>query len=324
VTFEDFRRSALDSSRLAAHTWEKPEDAEALFLLGADDYDAFHVIPVPPYFLQRERGHVDWLAGALPDIVSNRSLQRVAFRASAWASRNLKYDDRPGEDPNRAELLMLHIAEKGRYEAWHAEIRSSRSRLAGIGEWQLYATEKDGLGGAVPKRLGMALENRGGTKGPTMPAAEMVLGAWDVPYDYFPMTKHCGPLDHLKGDTSSSYISLFRPESPGLAIVSQAFVVQQADDRGGLIDGSIQALHEKGHLEFGGPRLGDRTHYVEGKADSDKLYRYTALWRRANAFLEVAVAGPPGRFTKAHLFRYAAIQDDRARAVLDQRSSIAS
>jgi hypothetical protein len=36
------------------------------------------------------------------------------------------------------------------------------------------------------------------------------------------------------------------------------------------------------------------------------------------------VAGPHGRFTKAHLFRYAAIQDQRAKAALHHQSSIAS
>jgi hypothetical protein len=303
VTFEDFRRSALDSYRRGADTWERPEDAEALFLFAADDYGAVHVIPVPPFFLRHERGHVDWLAAALPNIVSNRSLQRVAFR--------------PRDDPNRADVLMLHIAEKGRHEVWHAEIRRSRSRLAGIGDWQLYATEKDGLSGEVSKRVGMALENRGGTKGPTMPAADMVLGEWDVPCDYFPLTDYCGPLDQVaRKDMISTYISLFRSETPGIAIVSQAFLLTEGEDRGGYISKSVEALHDQGLKEFRGPRLGDWTHYVEGDSNGDRLYRYAALWRRANAFLEVAVAGPYGRFTKAHLFRYAAIQDKRARSTL--------
>jgi hypothetical protein len=325
VTFEDFRRSALDSYRRGADTWEKPEDAEALFLFAADDYGAFHIIPVPPFFLQHERGHVDWLDGALPNVVSNRSLQRVAFPGSAWASRHPNYDDRLRNDPNRPDLLKLHIAEKGRSEVWHAEIRRSRSGLAGIGDWQFYATEKDCPGGEVPRRLGIALQNRGGTKGPTMPAAYMVLGEWDVPQDYFPLTDHCGPLDQaVRENMTSTYISLFRSETSGLAIVSQAFVLTDREDRVGYVNRSVEALHDQGLKEFGGPPIGEWSHYVEGDSYGDTLYRYAALWRRANVFLEVAVAGPNGRFTKAHLFQYAAIQDKRARAVIDQLPSIAS
>ena len=36
VTFEDYRRSALDSYRRGALTWEKPEDAVASILFAAD------------------------------------------------------------------------------------------------------------------------------------------------------------------------------------------------------------------------------------------------------------------------------------------------
>jgi hypothetical protein len=304
-------------------------DSEAQVLLAADDYGAFHMIPVPPYYLRQERGWNYWLDGALPDIVANRSLQRVAFRASAWASRNPKYDARSVDDPDRSELLILCIAEKGRFEVWHAEIGRSRSGLPGIGEWKLYATEKDPVAGALPGRIGVALDKRAGAKGPTMPAAEMVLGAWDVPYDYFPIPNVSGPLDHLRDCATSSYLAFFRPESPGVVIIGQAFIAPDEEDTGGYIDGAIEALHEQGHKDFDGPRLGDRTHYVEGKADGERQYRYTALWRYGNAFLEVAVAGPLGRFTKSQLYKYAAIQDKRARAELartglDNQSSIAS
>jgi hypothetical protein len=324
VTFEDFRRWALESSRSSSLRWEEPGDAEDPVLLAADDYSALHVIPVPPIYLRHERGHVHWLAGALPDIVANRSLQQVAFHGQAWVSRNPTYRDRPADDPERSELLILHIAEKGRFEVWHAEIRRPRSGLGGVGEWRLSATEKDGAIGDVPERIAVALDNRAGTRGPTMPAAEMVLGPWDVPYDYFPLANMCGPLDYARDNTSSSYFALFRPEEPHVVIVSQALALPEGDDCGGIIDGALQRLHETGHKEFSGPGLSDRTHFVEGEADGQRMYRYTALWRHANAFLEVAVAGPPGRFTKAHLYRYAAIQDERARAALGYQSSMAS
>ena len=329
MTFEDFRHWALNNSGEASLRWERPLDSEAQTLLAADDYGAFHMIPVPPYYLRHERGWNYWLDSSLPDIVANRSLQRVAFRASAWASRNPKYDARPVDDPDRVELLILHVAEKGRFEAWHAPIGRSRSGLPNIGEWNLYTTEKDPVGGGLAGRIGMALDKRAGAKGPTMPAADMVLGAWDIPYDYIPIPNVSGPLEHLRYRATSSYLAYFRPESPGVVIFGQAFTAPHEDDTTGYIDGAIEGLHEQGHTEFDGPRLGDRTHYVEGKADGGRQYRHTALWRYGNAFLEVAVAGPPGRFTKSQLCRYATIQDKRARAELarngaDNRSSLAS
>lgn len=316
MTFENFCRWAFETSRSAALRWEEPDDDEIQVLLAADDYDAYHVIPVPPLYLRRDRGHVDWLAGALPDIVANRSLQRVAFRTSAWASHDPKYADQPVDDPERTELLLLHIAEKGRYEAWHAPISRSRSGLAGIGDWELYATDKDGLCGALPNRIRMALDNRTGARGPTMPAADMVLGAWDAPEDYIPLYSSCGPLDHARENTISTYIAVFRPESPGTVIVSQALVFPQGDAPSGYVKGAIQALVGTNNKEFGGPALGEDSHYFEGKLGGDRLHRYTAVWRYDRVFCELAVGGPPGRFTKSDVHRYAAIQDKRAAAEL--------
>jgi len=66
VTFEDFRRWALDRSLQAARRWEEPHEDEFQVLLGLDDYRAFHVVPVPPIYLKKDRGHVYWLGGALP------------------------------------------------------------------------------------------------------------------------------------------------------------------------------------------------------------------------------------------------------------------
>ena len=269
---------------------------------------------MPPLYFRLDRGHVHWLAGALPDIVASRSLQQLAFRTSAWASHDPTFVDQPVDDPKRSELLLLHIAEKGRYEAWHAPIGRSRSDLPSVGEWELYATDKDGLSGALPKRIRMALDKRAGARGPTMPAADMVLGPWDVPDDLIPVPNLCGPLDHARENTSSSYVAVFRPESPGPVIVSQAFMFPEQDDPRGYIEGAMQALVHVNNVEFGGPPLGEEGHYFEGKLDGDRLHRYTALWRYPGVFCEVAVAGPPGGFNAADLHHYAAAQDRRVQA----------
>jgi hypothetical protein len=313
VTFEDFRQWALDSSRQAARRWEDPDADEIQVLLAVDFYEDLHVIPVPPAYLALDRGHVAWLARGLPHEVVNRSLSRVAYRTSAWASRDPKYEDRAADDPNRGELLSLHIAEQGRYEVWYAWISRSTSGLPSIGEWELHATDKDGLSGALPKRIRMALDNHVAPRGRTIPAADMVLGAWDVPADFFPLSDHSGPLDYAKDDTISTYAAVFRPELPGPVIVTQALTFPEGYDLSGYVDGALQALNKIGNKELAGPQLGDGAHYFEGQLVDD-LYRYTALWRRANIFCEVAVAGPPGLFGPSDIHTYAEIQDRRARA----------
>lgn len=318
MSFEDFRRWALDSSRGAALRWEEPESDEAQVLLAADEYGAHHVIPVPPFYQRLDRGHVHWLARALPDIVANRSLQCVAFRAAAWASGNPKYADHPGDDPLRTEHLIQHVAEKGRYEVWHAVISRSPSGLPRIGEWELYATAQDDLGGALPKRIRMALDNRSAPRGPTMPSADMVLSPLDVPEDFIPVPSHCGPLHQTRENMLCSYIALFRPESPGPVILSQALVFREGDPPRGYIEGAAQALVSSGNTEFGGPRLGDESHYFEGELDGGRLRRYTALWRYEAIFCELAVSGPPGAFRALDLHRYSAVQAWRAEANLER------
>src|SRR3989442_5544111 len=237
---------------------------------------------MPRLYERLDRGHVHWLAGALPHIVTNRSLQWVAFRTSAWASNDPKYVDQPVDDPKRFELLLLHIAEKGRYEAWHAPMSRSRSGLPSVGDWELYATAEDDLGGALPKRIRMALDGRAGVRGPTMPAADMVLGAWDVPVEFIPLPESCGPLDYAPDHTVSSYVALFRPESPGPVIVSQAIVFREADNPRERVEGAMQALSETKNTEFAGPPLGEEIHYFEGGLGGGRMYGYTARWRHPN------------------------------------------
>jgi len=316
VTFEDFRKWALDSSRGAALRWEEPDDDEILVLLGADRYDALHLIPVPPFYLRLERGHVAWLRGDLPHIVTNRSLRCVAFRTSSWTSRNPKYEDNPVDDPQRGEHLMLHIAAKGRYEVWIATIKRSKANLPRVGEWELHATDKDGLSGALPTRIRQALDTRGKSRGSTMPAAEMVIGPWDVPPEFMPLSKICGPLDHARKTTVSTFVAVYRPVSPGPVIASQAVVFPSGEGIADYVKGVMQALVGAQNREFDGPALGVDSHYFEGPLDGDRLYRHTALWHYGRVFCECSVSGPPRTFNADDLLHYAAIQDRRAQANL--------
>jgi hypothetical protein len=320
VTFEDFRQWALDRSRRAALRWEDPHDDEMQILLGQDDYGAHHVVPVPPFFSNQERGHVSWLATSLPDLLANRSLQRIAFRTSAWASRNPKYEDRPVDDPRREERLLLAVAEKGRFEYWFSAITRSRSAVPIAGEWEMYAKDEEVVGGAVPKYIRKAIDTRGGAQAPTMPAADMVLGPWDVPDDLFPLQSSCGPLPNPTETAASSYMAVFRPESPGPMIISQAAVSNSDDAAPDYLVGAMQALRETGNDEFEGPPLGEESHYFRGTLDGGRLQRYTALWRYPHVFCEVAVASPSGRFKASDVRRYAALQDKRARAELNSPS----
>lgn len=321
MTFEDFKRWALDTSTGVARRWEDPYDDEMQVLLGEDDYGAFHVVPVPPIYSNRERGHVHWLAGALPDVVANRSLRRIAFRSSAWTSRNPKYADRPVDDPNRTEHLTLAVAEKGRYESWIAEIQRSRSGLPSVNAWELHAKDTEITGGAVPKHIRKALDSRGDAQAPTMPAADMVLGSWDVPDDLFPVQSSSGPLPDPTHSNTSSYRVVFRPESPGPVIISQAAVSDRDGAVADYLVGAMKVLNEMGNEEFEGASLGEESHYFRGTLDDGRLKRYTALWRYSNVFCEVAVVSPSGRFKASDVRRYAAIQDKRARAELDRNAA---
>lgn len=296
--------------------WEDPRDDEIKVLLGQDDYGAFHLVAVPPIYLKRERGPVNWLASALPDLIDNRSLRRVAFRSSAWASSDPSYADKPADDPKHTVVLLVEIAEKGRYESWQAPIRRSPGGLPALGDWKLDATIEDGLGGIVPKLIRTALDRTNQSRGPTMPAANMVLGPWDVPHDFFPLETLSGPGEHGRGNVVSSFIAFYRAESAGPAILSQAIVSNDADKPAEWISAAAQSLTENESLEFYGPPVGTESHFFKGAVDRRTLGRYTAVWRYPGVFCELALLGPPGRFTEEDISEYANLQHRRASAEL--------
>lgn len=217
----------------------------------------------PPSYLNRERGHIHWLGVVLPHEVTNRSLHRLAFRASTWTSQKPEYADSPVDDPERGESLLLHVAERERHELWLAPIRRSAD-LPSIGEWERYATDEDEVRGAISSRLRQALVRPMKPRGRTMPAANIVLTGWDVPADFYPHAEHCGPLSGARDYATSSYLAMFRPELPGPVIASQAIVFPDGYDIGDHIKGALGALNQSGSKAQVGPPLGEQVHYLEG------------------------------------------------------------
>lgn len=284
-------------------------------LLAVDDYGAHHRIPAPPFYVNLEQGHVYWLR-TLPQIARSRSLKQVAYRTLAWAT-NPKYVDQPADDPTRQELLMLHIAEKSRYEVWRAPIRRPASGPPGLDDWTLHASDPAGLGGALPKTIRASLNCRQGQRGPTMPAADMVMSPWDVPDDFVPLEPACGPIDKALDHTLSSYEVGYGPKLPGVLIISQALVFPSTAAAKDEARGETEALTQDANPEFDGPQLADETHYFAGALNGSHIHRFTAHWRYADIFCQLTLTGPPRHYTKEQLFKYASRQDRRARAALD-------
>ena len=324
MTFEEYRRLTLDSTRQMAARWRGPESDHAHVVLGLDFYGERHVFAVPPAYVRLDQGLISWLDDALPDEVVNRSLHRIALPTSAWISPNPAYIGRPALDANRKERVTLHVAERARHEAWSAWVDVASSGLRQVGDWEQVTAENEVLSDATSRRLLTALENPVGPRGPTVPAAHMVVAASDVPDDFPPISKRCGPVEAVRDVTWSSYMAVYRPASPLAMIVSQTLIFWEGFDVGDYLAGIAQVRSEVGHKELGGPAFGDETRYYEGMLPDEGVDGYTAFWRYGNIFCEVWVAGPPSRFGPIDIYRYAEIQHRRARAELESGRATAN
>lgn len=315
MTFEEFRDWALESTRAAARRWEKPDNPETQILLAVDDYGARHLIPVPPIYLKEERGHVYWLR-TLPVIANNRSLRFLAYRASTWGTVDPTFADAPVDDPSRFELLTLNVAGKDRYEIWSATIVRLSEGLPTISEWKGHTSQQYEFRGAIPKHLRAALDGRQGLRGPTMPAADMVLSPLDLPDDFFLFEDRSGPVDKALNATLSSYHAVNAPRTPWVQSISQAMVFPSSAAAEEETHGQAQVLVEDANPEFDGPPLGDESHYFGGMFNGSHVHRFTVNWRYAEAFCQLTLTGPPGHWTRAQVFEYVARQDRRARVAL--------
>ncbi len=222
MSFEAFRNWALAASRRAALRWEDAAADEMPVMYGQDRYGDLHEIAIPPIYLRHKRGHIGWMTQLLPVEVANRSLCRLCLRISAWTGHGDKYKDL-ALDPARTELLLNVVAEPGRREVWQARIDRDKSGLPRLGPWNEYEASEFDVEGSLVRLIDDAIRHGNGKRGRTMPAANMVLGPYDVPRDFFPDFRGnaCGPVDWADHDrVVSSYQATFLHEQPHLVILS--------------------------------------------------------------------------------------------------------
>ncbi len=318
MNFNAFRNWALAASRQAALRWEDATADEMPVMYGQDRYGDLHQIAIPPIYLRHNRGHIGWMTQSLPAEVANRSLCRLCLRISAWSGDSNKYADL-STDPARTELLLNVVAEPGRLEVWQARIDRDKSGLPRLGSWQEYSPAELGVEGPLPQLIDDALRHGSGKRGRTMPAANMVLGPYDVPGDFFPDYRGnaCGPVDWVGPEqVVSSYKASFRPEQPDHVILSLCYVFSPAYGLDGHIYGALEALRNSGNEEIAGPRIGERSHLFDGPLDNGRLHKYQALWRQGNILCELGLVGPPGFFKPRQLDELAAVQNARLHAEL--------
>jgi hypothetical protein len=316
MTFKAFRDWTLTAATRAALRWEDPTADEMPIMYGQDRYGDLHEVAVPPIYLVRKRGHIGWMTQLLPAEVANRTLYRLAFRASAWTGDPDKYEDLAA-DPARTELLIIVLAEQGRREVWQARINRDKDRLPRLGSWERCNTNSSE--GPLLPPIEDALRFGKTKRGRTMPAANMVLGPYDVPRDYFPDYRGnaCGPVDWVAQDqVIASYKAAFRPEKPDHVILSVCYVFSRGYGVADHMHGAIGALIRAGNKEITGPRIGERSHLFAGPVDDGRLHKYQALWKAGNILCELALLGPPGHFKADELITLVAGQDVRLRAEL--------
>src|SRR5216683_3991147 len=311
TSFDAFREWALAASSRAARRWEDPHADEMPILYGQDCYDDRHEIPVPPIYLRHRRGHIGWLTQQVPVEVANRSLYRLCLRISVWTGDADKYNDLSA-DPVRTELLLNIVAEHGRREVWQAPIHRDKSGVPTLGSWEEY--DADPSQGPLLHLIDDALRHSKGKRGRTMPAANMVLGPYDVPTDFFPDYRvyASGPIDWVGEDrVVSSYKAAFRTEQPDHVIVSVCYVFTPGYGLDDHIHGALGALSRMGNREFDGPRMGERSHRFDGPLDNGRLHKYQVLWSQGNVLCELGLVGPPGYFKAHKLNSLAATQHAR-------------
>jgi len=314
MAFDEFRKWALESTEGMARRWEDPDaDSSMAVMLGQDHYGDLHVIPIPPRYLELERGHVVWLKSSLAAEVINRSLRRLAFRASSWTSSREEYRDRPVRDPERGEAMTVCISDGKRLELWHAPITHSRSAVPSLADWD-HLTKRDAeFSGAIPKLMRDALNQPEVRRDPlprVMPAANMVLNAYDVPPKFAPAVHLCGHVPAVAEEAAATYRAIFNTTKPGPVIGSAVYVFPEDYDVEGMMSGSLQALSEQ-QRELKAPALGQECHLLQGNLGKDDLRRYTMVWRHPGIFSEVTVGTPPGAYSMVDLRRLADIQEKR-------------
>jgi hypothetical protein len=315
MNFDAFRDWALAASRRAALRWEDAAADEIPVVNAQDEYGDLHEIAIPPIYIRHNRGHIGWMAQGLPAEVGNRSLFRLCLRISAWTGDGNRYADL-STDPDRSELLLNVVAEPGRREVWQARIHRDKSGLPKLDSWHQYDAHEFS---PLLQLIDDALRRRKGKRGPTMPAANMVLGPYDVPRDFFPDYRGntCGSVEWVTPDSVvSSYKVSFRPERPDHVILSLCYFFTPSYGLDGHIEGALGSLRNSGNKEVAAPKIGERAYAFDGLLDNGRLHKYQVLWCQGSILCELGLVGPPGYFKLQQLNELAAMQNSRLRGEL--------
>ncbi len=167
--------------------------------------------------------------------------------------------------------------------------------------------------GAFPKLIRDALNQPEVRRGPlprVMPAANMVLGAYDVPPEFAPAVHLCGHVPAVAEEAAATYRAIFNTTKPGPVVGSAVYVFPEDYDVEGIMSGSLQALSEQ-QKELEAPALGQECHLFAGLLGKNDLRQFTIVWRHSGIFSEVTLGTAAGAYSVADLRRFADLQERR-------------
>lgn len=148
-TFEEFRDSAFQGIEQNRLNLQPDEDWLPTLILDSPDG-----VMVMPLLLEdgQELFGQDGIRVVTSVIVSVKA--RMAARVQmGWAAKAVKGDmRRPGERPDKSEVLILQVAEAGRQEVWMTEV-ARQDGPPELGEWELASA-----GGPLADALASAVD----------------------------------------------------------------------------------------------------------------------------------------------------------------------
>ena len=88
-------------------------------------------------------------------VIVKSQARLVARIQMGWAANAISGDTRrPGDRPDRSEVLILQVAEPGRQEVWMAEVTRNEDASPDLDEWEL----SEAAGGPIADALAAAIQ----------------------------------------------------------------------------------------------------------------------------------------------------------------------